>query len=373
MSREKIARTLLLGLIPALLPLVSSAASAASPASATARVVSSAPSSFNPGDYECSAETNPYRYHPREPGVFCHPVWGWGSWGPETLGSLPPNAVGMRSTTPVSYTTPTYTSSASYDRACEASEILGRPVALRNNSYLPTRITTSSILKFTNCSDPDRSTRQTRVVLPTGVSEFRVACIDSDETGKPCLHRNRWMSGPFGGWSSCDLTSCQTRGHQPQNGYEDFLAHYELWSNNVESYVLFNSCDDRCRPPVCPEGSTDPECTPCPTTDPECTPCPTTDPECTPCPPTTPDDCTPPPFCERFPENPVCRLDPIPGLRFEVRISVPDRFSAKGTALSQGANVTSVELLCQDGPCQGNEPTVEVNADSLTGRLVVEG
>ena len=362
MSRNKITRTLLLGLLPALLPLTATA-SAASPVPASASAVSTAPSSFDPGDYVCSAETNSYRYHPSEPGVFCHPVWGWGSWGEETLGSLPPGATGMSSRTPVVYTTPIYSSSSSYDRTCEASEIVGRPVALRNDSYLPTRITTRSVLTFTDCSDPDGPARRTRVVLPAGVSEFRVGCVDSDEAGKPCLHRNRWVSGPYGGWSSCDLTSCQTRGHQAQNGYEDFLAHYELWSNNVESHVLFNACGDRCNPPDCDKDPTAPDCTTCPPGSPGC-------PEC---PPATPNDCTPPPFCARFPENSVCRLDPIPGLHFEIRISVPDRFSAKGTVLSQGANVTSVELLCQDVPCLGNEPTVEASADSITGRLVIEG
>lgn len=354
MFQSKNLRPALLALLPVLLLITPSrpAAVTAAPAPAPAIALAHTPAvAVALDEYVCSGTTNVYRYHPTNPTQFCHPVWGWGSWGTTQIGDLPEGAAGSQSETVLQFSTPAYTSSASYGRSCEASDILGLPVAMSRSNYLPKQISRSTVLLFADCTNPDAPARRVTAALPAGVDVFKLGCTDADEPGKPCYHRNRWSVGPQGGWSQCDLVSCETRGHRAQLGYDDFIAHYEVWSKWVDSYVLFNACGAACAPPTCTPGDTSPACTPCPSD--------------------RPADCTPPPYCERFPADPVCVTEPIPDLRFEVTISLPQRFSAKGSTLSQGATVTAVELYCQDRPCLGEESSVGVTADSLTGRLVL--
>jgi len=394
-------------------------------AAATAAPVKNVQAAADSSAYRCSLDLADWlKPHPTQAGENCYPGTGWGRLAP----SRPRNVV-------VTFTTPTYTTSTSFLRVCEIEAYLsGEPVSPRLQSSVPTWYGVQSRVMTSGCDPATGRVNLAKVkrvrVFPDGYrGVLENVCYDLDATGKilkkydnPCRHVNYWRVGPKGGVSTCDkLKICETYGHANQNGYDDFYAHYEIWHDYLTQQASeFVPCGARCNPPNCDpatdpactpppcDPATDPACTPppCnPDTDPNCTPppcetgvdpdctpppCnPDTDPDCTPppCNPDTDPDCTivicrtglepgcpppPPPFCDTYPTHPSCRsADPV-DTRFEVTVRLPDRFSAKGTLLSEGATVIAVELFCGARRCTPAADNAEPAPAGVNGNLVLD-
>jgi hypothetical protein len=371
------------------------------------------PQSYDASAFRC---TNLFwdwlRPHPTQTGQACFGDSGWGR--------LEYRDAPTQRTVAVPFTTPAYTTSSSLEYICQAEELFARPVSPRSEGSIPDtyrkndRVMRSGCDPETGLQDPARVGSSRVLLPPNSPTVLDNICVLLDPTtgtvkaryNNPCYHFNKWLYGPKNSISVCDFRkNCETIGHRPQKGYQRFLAHYELWidTNVVVEPVgpTFRPCGAACdyQPPIC-DPNVDTDCVPCeegdpdcpdtgciPGSDPECTPCEPGDPLCTPCDPATDPGCLPvcedsddvgctppppPPFCDTNPTDARC-APPLPaGVRFEVTVSIPDRFSAKGTLRSEGATVTAIELRCGDRPCVASAENSDPVAAGVNGNLVLD-